>query len=252
MVDPNAMAWSMEDWQWDPFTLKAMPTEKASGKPQCTGTPAPELAPSLDLSSVSTQLVEDAHQASGKGKGRPQCQVEGCSGDLTALKEYHQRYKICEYHMKVRATPATSAALAGPRVVLPQQLNQGFAAADGPAVRRAQVNSIVCDGRRQRFCQQCGRFHDLAAFDGDKRSCRARLQRHNARRRKQADTADSARASSSLARLRGGRVAAKKGPREDETVDYARPASSRQKQAHGSCIKVRRCSACVRACLLCV
>ena len=111
------------------------------------------------------------------------------------------------------------------------------------------MKSIVCDGRRQRFCQQCGRYHDLAAFDGDKRSCRARLQRHNARRRKKADTADSARVSSSLARLRGGRVAAKKGPREDETVDYARPASSRQKQAHGSCIKVRRCSACVPACL---
>ena len=105
MVDPNAMAWSVEDWQWDPFTLKAMPTEKASGKPQCTGTPAPELAPSLDLSSVSTQLVEEAHQATGKGKGRPQCQVEGCSGDLTALKEYHQRYKICEYHLKARSTP---------------------------------------------------------------------------------------------------------------------------------------------------
>lgn len=119
-------------------------------------------------------------------------------------------------------------------------------------MRGAQVNSIVCDGRRQRFCQQCGRFHDLAAFDGDKRSCRARLQRHNARRRKKADTADSARASGSLARLRGGRVAAKKGPREDETVDYARPASSRQKQTHGACIKVRRCYACERALLLCV
>ena len=37
---------------------------------------------------------------------------------------------------------------------------------------------------RQRFCQQCGRFHHLVEFDGEKRSCRARLQRHNARRRK--------------------------------------------------------------------
>lgn len=47
-----------------------------------------------------------------------------------------------------------------------------------------QVNSIIREGKRQRFCQQCGRFHDLTSFDGDKRSCRARLQRHNARRRK--------------------------------------------------------------------
>lgn len=65
-------------------------------------------------------------------------QVEGCSGSLKNLKEYHQRYKICEHHLK--------------------------------------VSSIVVEGVRKRFCQQCGRFHDLSEFDGDKRSCRARLQ----------------------------------------------------------------------------
>ncbi|KAK9835951.1 hypothetical protein WJX81_000786 [Elliptochloris bilobata] len=157
-------------------------------------------APRLDLGSVSTQLVEEAHQATGKGKGRPQCQVEGCSGDLTTLKEYHQRYKICEYHLK--------------------------------------VNSILCEGKRQRFCQQCGRFHDLASFDGDKRSCRARLQRHNARRRKKGDTAECSRTSVGLPRLRGGHsLAVKKGPREDETVDYVRPASNRQKHVHAACAK---------------
>lgn len=31
---------------------------------------------------------------------------------------------------------------------------------------------------------QCGRFHDIGEFDGEKRSCRTRLQRHNARRRR--------------------------------------------------------------------
>jgi hypothetical protein len=30
------------------------------------------------------------------------------------------------------------------------------------------------DGVPQRFCQQCGRFHLLSEFDGNKRSCRAR------------------------------------------------------------------------------
>lgn len=54
-----------------------------------------------------------------------------------------------------------------------------------------QVSSIIREGKRQRFCQQCGRFHDLTSFDGDKRSCRARLQRHNARRRKKAADGDS-------------------------------------------------------------
>lgn len=35
-----------------------------------------------------------------------------------------------------------------------------------------------------RFCQRCGVAHSLDSFDGDKRSCRRLLQRHNARRRR--------------------------------------------------------------------
>ncbi|GAX77190.1 hypothetical protein CEUSTIGMA_g4636.t1 [Chlamydomonas eustigma] len=76
------------------------------------------------------------------------CQVEGCYQDLAGLRDYHARYKICEVHLKAA--------------------------------------SILKEGVPQRFCQQCGRFHHLDEFDGDKRSCRARLQRHNARRRKKA------------------------------------------------------------------
>jgi hypothetical protein len=29
------------------------------------------------------------------------CQVEGCYADLKGLRDYHLRYKICEYHLKV-------------------------------------------------------------------------------------------------------------------------------------------------------
>ncbi|EFN55889.1 hypothetical protein CHLNCDRAFT_17960, partial [Chlorella variabilis] len=47
-----------------------------------------------------------------------------------------------------------------------------------------QSPAMVVDGVVQRFCQQCGRFHLLREFDGDKRNCRARLQQHNSRRRK--------------------------------------------------------------------
>jgi hypothetical protein len=43
---------------------------------------------------------------------------------------------------------------------------------------------VMKDGRLQRFCQQCGRFHDLSAFDGNRKSCREQLQKHNARRRR--------------------------------------------------------------------
>jgi hypothetical protein len=34
--------------------------------------------------------------------------------------------------------------------------------------------SVVKDGVRQRFCQQCGRFQQLHEFEGTKRSCKAR------------------------------------------------------------------------------
>jgi hypothetical protein len=53
-----------------------------------------------------------------------------------------------------------------------------------------KTSSIVRDGERERFCQQCGRFHPLEDFDGDKRSCRIRLMRHNNRRRKKAKKED--------------------------------------------------------------
>lgn len=43
---------------------------------------------------------------------------------------------------------------------------------------------VVKEGRLQRFCQQCGRFHDLAAFDGNRKSCRDQLTKHNQRRRR--------------------------------------------------------------------
>mmetsp|Transcript_33201 Transcript_33201/g.94048 ORF Transcript_33201/g.94048 Transcript_33201/m.94048 type:complete len:653 (-) Transcript_33201:533-2491(-) len=74
------------------------------------------------------------------------CQVEGCGEDLESLKEYHQRYKICEAHLK--------------------------------------APMVVRNNQQERFCQQCGRFHPMDDFDGDKRSCRSRLDKHNKRRRK--------------------------------------------------------------------
>eukprot|EP00951_Prasinocladus_malaysianus_P040864 scaffold474859_cov45-Prasinocladus_malaysianus.AAC.1 len=39
-------------------------------------------------------------------------------------------------------------------------------------------------GKTMRFCQQCTALHEVDRFDGDKRSCRDRLNSHNSRRRK--------------------------------------------------------------------
>eukprot|EP00249_Psilotum_nudum_P009124 c21724_g3_i1 orf=958-1857(+) len=53
----------------------------------------------------------------------PRCQVEGCKTDLTCVKDYHRRHKVCEEHSKA-------------------------------------AKAIVAS-QEQRFCQQCSRFHVL-------------------------------------------------------------------------------------------
>ena len=79
------------------------------------------------------------HKGTAKTGQSYMCQVEGCTTSLQGLKDYHIRYKICNHHLK--------------------------------------VSFILKDGKEQRFCQQCGRFHPLEEFDNNKRSCRARYHR---------------------------------------------------------------------------
>ncbi|KAJ0250450.1 Squamosa promoter-binding-like protein 4 [Hirschfeldia incana] len=74
------------------------------------------------------------------------CQVDRCTTDLKEAKQYHRRHKVCEVH--------------------------------------AKASSVYLAGVKQRFCQQCSRFHELSEFDEAKRSCRRRLAGHNERRRK--------------------------------------------------------------------
>ncbi|CAL9083476.1 unnamed protein product [Musa textilis] len=76
----------------------------------------------------------------------PRCQVEGCHVDLTGVKAYYCRHKVCGMHSK--------------------------------------APKVMVAGSEQRFCQQCSRFHQLSEFDQGKRSCRRRLAGHNERRRK--------------------------------------------------------------------
>lgn len=75
-------------------------------------------------------------------------QVDGCHARLDNLRHYHQRYKVCNEHLR-----------------MPELMHQGII---------------------QRFCQQCSRFHAITEFEGDRRSCKARLDRHNQRRRRKA------------------------------------------------------------------
>ncbi|KAF8058930.1 SPL10 [Scenedesmus sp. PABB004] len=76
------------------------------------------------------------------------CQVPGCSADLWApsVTAYFRRHRMCGAH--------------------------------------ARAPHVVIGGAAMRFCQQCGALHGVADFDGDRRSCRVQLGRHNTRRRK--------------------------------------------------------------------
>ncbi|KAK9079871.1 hypothetical protein SSX86_001544 [Deinandra increscens subsp. villosa] len=74
------------------------------------------------------------------------CQVPGCETDISELKGYHKRHRVC--------------------------------------LRCANASMVVVDGQNKRYCQQCGKFHVLSDFDEGKRSCRRKLERHNSRRRR--------------------------------------------------------------------
>ncbi|XP_035831571.1 squamosa promoter-binding-like protein 7 isoform X2 [Helianthus annuus] len=81
-----------------------------------------------------------------KSSGGSRCQVSGCETDISELKGYHKRHRVC--------------------------------------LRCAYAGSVVIDGESKRYCQQCGKFHVLSDFDEGKRSCRRKLERHNNRRRR--------------------------------------------------------------------
>ncbi|KAM0932372.1 putative transcription factor SBP family [Dioscorea sansibarensis] len=104
---------------------------------------------SSSKASSSTTAALTAKKGKGVVQGvqqAPRCQVEGCNVELSDVKAYYSRHKVCAIHSK------------SPKVIVA--------------------------GLEQRFCQQCSRFHQLPEFDQGKRSCRRRLAGHNERRRK--------------------------------------------------------------------
>ncbi|XP_011090876.1 squamosa promoter-binding-like protein 7 [Sesamum indicum] len=114
----------------------------------------PELVPCA-CPELDEQLAEEELALPGKKRARMvklsggapvRCQVPGCEADITELKGYHKRHRVC--------------------------------------LRCANASAVVLDGESKRYCQQCGKFHLLSDFDEGKRSCRRKLERHNNRRRR--------------------------------------------------------------------
>ncbi|GLI69385.1 hypothetical protein VaNZ11_013986 [Volvox africanus] len=102
----------------------------------------------------------DENGAGNDGQGQPRkprklrkpndvarCQVDGCGRDLSEAKLYLRRYSVCEPHFK--------------------------------------AEWVMLGGGRYRFCQQCNKFQAIDNFSGNRRSCKARSEDRNLRRRKQ-------------------------------------------------------------------
>lgn len=138
--------WSVEEFEWSPSELRA--SRKAT---PCT---------SEAVSSLGRGKAEHIHgikvlkQTCRKGNapnkacesdGQRQvcCDVPGCVNTCTGT--YYRKYRVCQEHAK---SPV-----------------------------------ITIHGQPVRFCQKCAKLEPLSAFDGEYRSCRVTLERHNKRRR---------------------------------------------------------------------
>lgn len=76
--------------------------------------------------------------------GEPTCLVPGCPVPLSELRGFSLRCRACLPHRT-----ADSVEFPG--------------------------------GEQKRFCQQCNKFHPLTEFQGNKRGCKVKLEKHNQR-----------------------------------------------------------------------
>ncbi|CAN6205477.1 unnamed protein product [Urochloa humidicola] len=143
--------------------MAALAAAAAAGEGSSSGSPDGVLTPKVEEDQKPAKLAAvggasssspspvPARRGAAAGGGGPRCQAERCNADLSEAGNYNRRHKVCQTHSKAPV--------------------------------------VLVAGLRQRFCQQCSRFHELSEFDETRRSCRLRLAGHNERRRKSsADT----------------------------------------------------------------
>ncbi|CAI8590806.1 unnamed protein product [Vicia faba] len=106
----------------------------------------PCACPELDALLEDNGLPGKKRARAVRASASARCQVPGCEVDISELKGYHRRHRVC--------------------------------------LRCANAVTVLIDGEAKRYCQQCGKFHVLPDFDEGKRSCRRKLERHNTRRRR--------------------------------------------------------------------
>uniref|UniRef100_A0A383V4L1 SBP-type domain-containing protein n=1 Tax=Tetradesmus obliquus TaxID=3088 RepID=A0A383V4L1_TETOB len=124
------------------------------------------------------------------------CQVDGCKSKLSNCKPYCVRYRVCPAHLAA-----------------------------------AQVQ---LQGETSRFCQQCGKFHAIEEFDGNKRSCRTRLMHHNNSRQQRRKEAALQQSASTTLMLQHTGVRAAPGRRNTQPPAAAAAAEDTAAAAAGS------------------
>ncbi|KAL6785860.1 CRR1L1 [Auxenochlorella protothecoides x Auxenochlorella symbiontica] len=137
-------SWDPADWAWDSVRMVATPIATPVTKPCCATASAPRVQ--RQPARRPGRPSRPAPAPARKPVRENVCQADGCHKPLANLTFYHQRNRICEEHIK--------------------------------------APSFLKDGELLRFCQRCGVSHPLAEFDGQRKSCRKQLEKHNARRRK--------------------------------------------------------------------
>lgn len=80
--------------------------------------------PELDQKMEEAELPKKKRVRGGSGVAR--CQVPGCEADISELKGYHKRHRVC--------------------------------------LRCANAISVVLDGEDKRYCQQCGKYDFLLSI----------------------------------------------------------------------------------------
>ncbi|KAG2434944.1 hypothetical protein HYH02_012140 [Chlamydomonas schloesseri] len=99
-----------------------------------------------DLPRITTTRRDAANDEATKRVSPPlRCKVEQCGIDLKSAPKTHQRFRLCNTHIKAPV--------------------------------------VVVDGVHSRFCQQCSRFHPVDEFNGTNRTCRMMLAKNRARQR---------------------------------------------------------------------
>ena len=69
--------------------------------------------------SATSPSIPVSGAAGGSATTRPSCQAQSCNADLSDVKQYYRRHKVCDFHSKAPV--------------------------------------VVVGGLQQRFCQQCSR-----------------------------------------------------------------------------------------------